>query len=69
MVIAVELVEVSAKIRAGDPIDEPEDLDGPHWAGHVPIEAHFAAPVASADLPAGVATPAAIAALAGRRLP
>ena len=37
MVIAVPLVEMSAKIRAGDPIDEPEDLDGPHWAGHVPI--------------------------------
>ena len=69
MVIAVELVEVSAKIRAGDPIDEAEDVDGPHWAGHVPIEAHFDAPVASADLPAGVTTPAAIAALAGRRLP
>ena len=30
-------VEMSAKIRAGDPVDEPEDLDGPHWGGHVPI--------------------------------
>ena len=37
MVIAVPLVEMSAKIRTGDPIDEPEDLDGPHWGGHVPI--------------------------------
>jgi uncharacterized protein len=69
MVIAVELVEVSAKIRGGDPIDETEDLDGPHWAGHIPIEAHFTAPVGSADLPTGVAAPPAIAALAGRRLP
>ena len=69
MVIAVELVEVSAKIRAGDPIDEAEDLDGPHWAGHIPIEAHFTAPVGSADLPTGVAVPPAIAALAGRPLP
>ncbi len=32
MVIAVPLVEMSAKIRTGDPIDEPADLDGPHWA-------------------------------------
>ena len=69
MVIAVALVEVSAKIRSGDPIDEPEDLAGPHWAGHVPIESHFGAPVASADLPAGIATPPAIAALAGHQLP
>jgi nitroimidazol reductase NimA-like FMN-containing flavoprotein (pyridoxamine 5'-phosphate oxidase superfamily) len=69
MVIAVPLVEVSAKVRAGDPIDEPEDVAGPHWAGHVPIESHFRTPVASADLPAGVATPPAVAALAGRRLP
>jgi nitroimidazol reductase NimA-like FMN-containing flavoprotein (pyridoxamine 5'-phosphate oxidase superfamily) len=69
MVIAVELVEVSAKIRAGDPIDEAEDLDGPHWAGHVPIEARFSAPVGSADLPAGVSAPPAIAALAGRPTP
>ena len=28
---------MSAKIRLGGPIDEPEDLDGPHWAGQVPI--------------------------------
>ena len=33
MVVAVPLVEMSAKIRGGDPIDEPEDVDGPHWAG------------------------------------
>ena len=45
MVIAVPLVEMSAKIRAGDPVDEPEDLDGPHWAGHVPIRSVWEAPV------------------------
>lgn len=69
MVVAVALDEVSAKIRAGDPIDDPEDLDGPFWAGHVPIESHFRAPVPSGDLPAGVATPAAIVTLDGRPLP
>ena len=51
MVIAVSLVEMSAKIRGGDPVDEPEDLDGPHWAGHVPIRSVWEAPVNSADLP------------------
>ncbi len=66
MVIAVPLVEMSAKIRAGDPVDEPEDLDGPHWAGHVPIRSVWEAPVNSADLPGGVAVPPAIAGLEGR---
>ena len=36
---------MSAKIRAGDPIDEPEDVDGPHWAGHVPLTTTWEAPV------------------------
>ena len=62
MVIAVPLVEMSAKIRAGDPIDEPEDLDGPHWAGHVPIRSVWEPPVPAGDLPAGIAVPAGIAA-------
>jgi nitroimidazol reductase NimA-like FMN-containing flavoprotein (pyridoxamine 5'-phosphate oxidase superfamily) len=66
VVVAVPLVEVSAKIRAGDPIDEPEDVDGPHWAGHVPIRSTWERPVGSGDLPTGVSVPAAIAALAGR---
>lgn len=66
MVIAVPLVEMSAKIRTGDPVDEPEDIAGPHWAGHVPLRTTWAEPVAAVDLPAGVAVPAGIAALAGQ---
>jgi len=65
-VVAVPLTEASVKLRAGDPVDEPEDLDGPHWAGHVPIRSIWEQPVPSTDLPAGVEVPAAIAALAGR---
>jgi nitroimidazol reductase NimA-like FMN-containing flavoprotein (pyridoxamine 5'-phosphate oxidase superfamily) len=68
MVIAVPLVEMSAKIRAGDPIDEPEDVDGPHWGGHVPIRATWEPPVPSADLPQSVAVPDAITSLAGTTL-
>jgi uncharacterized protein len=64
MVIAVPLVEMSAKIRVGDPIDEPEDVDGPHWAGHVPLRMTWEAPVDAADLPDGVSVPAPIAVLA-----
>ena len=68
MVIAVPLLEMSAKIRTGDPIDEPEDLDGPHWAGHVPIRSSWEPPVGALDLPAGVEVPPAIASLDGRRV-
>jgi nitroimidazol reductase NimA-like FMN-containing flavoprotein (pyridoxamine 5'-phosphate oxidase superfamily) len=68
MVVAVPLSEMSAKIRVGDPIDEPEDLDGAHWAGHVPIRRVWEPPVPSGDLRPGIAVPAGIAALAGRPL-
>jgi nitroimidazol reductase NimA-like FMN-containing flavoprotein (pyridoxamine 5'-phosphate oxidase superfamily) len=67
MVVAVALTEMSAKIRAGDPIDEPADLGGPHWAGHVPVRTVWEAPVPSADLTPGIAVPPGIAALEGRR--
>jgi nitroimidazol reductase NimA-like FMN-containing flavoprotein (pyridoxamine 5'-phosphate oxidase superfamily) len=36
-VLALALDEVSVKARVGGPIDEPEDLDLPHWAGVVPM--------------------------------
>jgi uncharacterized protein len=67
-VVAVPLVEMSAKIRLGGPADEPADLDGPHWAGRVPIRAVWQAPEPSDDLRPGIATPPAIAALAGREV-
>jgi nitroimidazol reductase NimA-like FMN-containing flavoprotein (pyridoxamine 5'-phosphate oxidase superfamily) len=68
LVVAVPLIEVSAKVRSGGPIDDPADLDGPHWAGHVPIRRVWEPPLPSDDLPDGVAVPAAIAALADRPL-
>jgi hypothetical protein len=37
-VLALPLDEVSAKVRIGGPIDDPEDLALPVWAGHLPIE-------------------------------
>jgi nitroimidazol reductase NimA-like FMN-containing flavoprotein (pyridoxamine 5'-phosphate oxidase superfamily) len=68
MVVAVPLIEMSAKVRAGDPVDEPGDLDGPHWAGQVPIRSAWGEPVPSADLRDGIPVPDAIAELGGRLL-
>jgi nitroimidazol reductase NimA-like FMN-containing flavoprotein (pyridoxamine 5'-phosphate oxidase superfamily) len=36
-VLRVPLVEVSAKVREGGPIDDEEDLSLPYWAGVVPV--------------------------------
>jgi hypothetical protein len=49
-VLVLDLDEVSIKSRAGDPLDDPVDVDGPYWAGVVPVEIRFGAPVSAADL-------------------
>jgi uncharacterized protein len=36
-VLALALAEVSAKVRTGGVVDEPEDYSLPHWAGVVPL--------------------------------
>lgn len=65
MVLSVPLTESSAKVRGGDPIDDPEVIDGPHWAGVVPLHTTWGEPTPSADLRPGIEMPAAVAALAG----
>lgn len=65
MVLMVPLAESSAKVRSGDPIDEPEDLALDHWAGVVPLETTWGTPRSAADLRDGIATPAAVEALGG----
>ena len=65
LVLELPLAEASAKVREGDPVDEPDDMAGPWWAGVVPITTRFEAPVASADLAGDSQPPEPIAALAG----
>lgn len=60
LVLALPLTEASAKVRAGDPVDEPEDLDGPHWAGTVAVSTRFGAPVPAADLAPGIEAPTSV---------
>jgi len=49
-VLALDLVEVSAKVRAGGPVDDPEDGLLPHWAGVVPLGVAVGTPVPADDL-------------------
>ncbi|KJS56543.1 pyridoxamine 5'-phosphate oxidase family protein [Streptomyces rubellomurinus] len=44
-VIRLELDEVSAKTRADDAGDDPEDQDLPHWSGLIPVTTVHGAPV------------------------
>jgi hypothetical protein len=57
MVLRLPILEASAKIRAGGPLDDPEDLGWPCWAGHVPVRLTALAPLPDGVLPAGVPAP------------
>ena len=56
-VLALDLVEVSAKVRDGGPVDEEEDMTLPHWAGVVPLTLTAGTPVAAVDLDPAVPLP------------
>ena len=57
-VLALDLVEVSAKVRDGGPIDDEEDMTLPHWAGVVPLTLTAGTPVPADDLDPAVPLPA-----------
>ena len=67
MVLTVPLTESSAKVRGGDPIDEPVDLELDHWAGVVPLITTWGHPYPAADLRDGIAAPPAVEALGDTR--
>ena len=56
-VLCVDLVEVSAKVRTGAPVDDPEDAMLPHWAGVVPLSLTAGTPVPAADLDPAIPVP------------
>ena len=37
-VLTLPLAECSMKVRSGGPVDDPDDLDDPAWAGLIPID-------------------------------
>lgn len=65
LVLSVPLAEASAKIRSGDPVDEDHDLDGPQWAGVIPLVSQWQAPRSAADLRGTPPIPTSVSALAG----
>lgn len=56
-VIRLSLEEVSAKVRTGDPIDDPEDMDTGVWAGVIPLSLQAGEAINAADLENGVPIP------------
>ncbi|MCP3937470.1 MAG: pyridoxamine 5'-phosphate oxidase family protein [Actinomycetia bacterium] len=65
LVLAVPLTEASAKVRSGDPIDDDEDMDGPHWSGLLPLMSTWGDPVSAADLRGETEIPTAVVELGG----
>jgi nitroimidazol reductase NimA-like FMN-containing flavoprotein (pyridoxamine 5'-phosphate oxidase superfamily) len=58
LVIALPILEASAKCRSGPPLDASDDLDLPHWSGVVPLALRLGIPLADPTLRAD-ATPSA----------
>lgn len=60
-VLALPIVEASAKVRTGPPIDEERDLHLDAWAGVLPIPPTPGVPVPSPDLADGIPVSASVA--------
>jgi nitroimidazol reductase NimA-like FMN-containing flavoprotein (pyridoxamine 5'-phosphate oxidase superfamily) len=57
LVIRVPINEASAKVRTGGPVDEPEDIGAPYWAGHLPLHLVPGVPVPDVVVPADASRP------------
>jgi uncharacterized protein len=59
-IVALDLEAVSLKSRGNDVADDESDLDGPHWAGTIPLTTGRELPRTAPDVPQGIAIPAAL---------
>src|SRR5512143_3691051 len=57
LMLKLPLVEVSAKVRTGPPIDDEEDYALSVWAGVIPMQLSAATPVNDDRLPSGIEAP------------
>jgi hypothetical protein len=60
-IVRFEIEEAMAKVRTGPPIDEPEDLDLPIWAGVVPLGLTASDPEPAPELAEGIPMPGYVA--------
>lgn len=60
LVLALPIEEWSLKVSEGWPEDPPEDVDGPAWAGVLPVEQRYAEPLPAPDLRDGISAPASV---------
>jgi uncharacterized protein len=56
-VLALSLVEASAKVRVGHPTDEREDYSLPIWAGKIPLRLIADVPISDDGLLEGIGIP------------
>ncbi|HET9649600.1 MAG TPA: pyridoxamine 5'-phosphate oxidase family protein [Microlunatus sp.] len=66
VVLALPIEEWSLKVSVGWPDDAAEDLEGPSWAGIVPVRTGYGDPIPAPDLRAGIPAPDSVATLARR---
>ncbi len=59
-VLALSIDETSAKVRTGDPDDDPADLDADVWAGVVPMAVHSGDPIPAVNLEREIAIPVSV---------
>ena len=57
MVLSLSLVEASAKIRTGPPVDDEEDYELPVWAGVLPLHLATGEAIPDSRLREGIALP------------
>lgn len=55
--VAIKMDSASAKIRTGDPVDDPEDMNLPVWAGVVPFREKLGAMEPASDLRSDLTPP------------
>lgn len=65
MVLSLPLDHWSLRISEDWPEDPPEDVEGPAWAGIVPVRTTYSAPVSAPDLRAGIPVPPSVTGLTG----
>jgi len=61
LVLAVPIVEASAKIRSGPPVEAPGDENLPYWGGLLPLVSTAGKPVPDDLTPAGLTAPGYLA--------